>query len=381
VKTNLWFITFCLLSAQIPMLCLENLTTYNGVSVFENVTVGDNLNTRNNTTASDYVTAGEQVWAGEHNAWEDLAPDTVETDTSRIAQGDFMYADNPRYTFLGKTPYRESEFQLAPTIALTAAYATVVIALHINQSNAWWKDPAGGWSIKEDLQYARGLDKFGHIFSSYFASSISSDVLFDCGVERKTAVMIGTGMGIAYTLYVEMEDGFAANWGFSPSDAVANFAGAYFYLAQQHIPFLQNFSPRWGYVPVQWVGGNDINERPKTFIDDYNSTTFWLACNVNNILPTSMDNYWPDWLQISLGYGISNYAVNDAAGIPLQVKRKFLIGLDYDWVKIIPESSIGLLNYLRQSLNLLRLPGPTLEFGDNGVKFGIFYPFAIVVRM
>ena len=63
----------------------------------------------------------------------------------------------------------------------------------------------------------------------------------------------------------------------------------------------------------------------------------------------------------------------------MPVTRRFLIGLDYDWVKIIPEAKFGFFNYVRQFLNFVRLPGPTLEFGDDGVKFGLLYPFAIVV--
>jgi hypothetical protein len=139
-------------------------------------------------------------------------------------------------------------------------------------------------------------------------------------------------------------------------------------------------------MPVQVVGEQPTNGRDVTVLDDYNATTFWIACNVHNLLPENLQKYWPDWMMISAGYGVSNYEVYPAnpdgslSPSPLPIKRRFLLGIDYNWVKILPEAtSMGFLNYLRQGLNYVRLPGPTLEFGDDGVRFGLFYPFAIVV--
>lgn len=310
------------------------------------------------------------------------SPDIVSAqDSLRLTEAEFRYADNPRYGFLGSRPLRQTDIQTWPTVAMATVYTGIVVGFHINQNNAWWKDQSGDWHVVEDLEYARGLDKCGHFFNGYLMSSVCGDMLIECGFDRQTSTYIGAGMGLLYMTYVEVEDGFAANWGFSPTDAIANAFGAGYYLLQYHVPVLQNFTPRWSYVPVEWTGGRTINERPKTFIDDYNSTTFWLAANVNNLLPASAEPYWPDWLMLSVGYGIRNYAVVNPDGTPVGVTRRFLIGLDYDWVKIIPESEIGVLNYVRQLMNILRLPGPTLEFGDEGVSFGLFYPLAIVVPL
>lgn len=302
-------------------------------------------------------------------------------DSLFLPQSEFMYADNPRYTVLGHTPRLESEIQVLPAIGFGAFYTALVVGLHINQRNAWWNNGTGTFRVIDDMQYGRFVDKFGHFYTSYTMSTFCSDMLLECGLDRSTSTWVGASMGLSYLLYVEVEDGFASNWGFSPSDAVANVVGTSFFVAQEHVPFLQNFTPRWSYVPAEWLGERTINDRPKTFIDDYNSTTFWLACNVNNLLPASAEPYWPDWLMVSLGYGIRNYAVSNPDNTPVGVTRRFLIGLDYDWVKIIPPSSIGILNYLRQALNYVRLPGPTLEVGDDGVRLGILYPFAIVVPL
>jgi hypothetical protein len=302
-------------------------------------------------------------------------------DSLRLSEQEYVYAGEPRVGFLGNRPFRESNVQLWPTVAMASVYTGLVVGLHINQNNAWWKDDSGDWHVVEDIEYARGLDKLGHIYSGYFTSTVCNDLLVECGFDAESSTLIGAGMGLAYMTYVEIEDGFATNWGFSPSDAASNVVGVGLFVLQHYAPFFQNFTPRWSYVPAEWTGERTINERPKTFIDDYNSTTFWLACNVNNLLPKSAEPYWPDWLMFSVGYGIRNYAVTNPDGTPVGVTRRFLFGLDYNWSKIIPETNIGFVNYLRQVLNYIRIPGPTIEVGDDGFHFAFFYPLAMVVPL
>jgi len=301
-------------------------------------------------------------------------------DSIFIPQSDFKYADNPRVIFLGGTPRNVTEIQPLPTVGLALGYSALVIGLHINQANAWWKDDRGPFHFVEDLQYAKGLDKMGHFFSAYIMSRLAGDLLMECGFNVDAGTAIGAGMGLAYVTYVEVEDGFAKQWGFSPTDAIGNVVGASFYVGQQYIPYLQNFHPRASYVPAEWTGNTTITERPKTFIDDYNSTAFWLSMNVNNMMPTKWAEYWPDWLMVTVGYGIDNYGRRNPDGSLEEVHGKIMLGLDYDLVKIIPRSKIGFINYLIQGLNIIRLPGPTLEFTHEGTRFGLFYPFAVSVR-
>lgn len=308
------------------------------------------------------------------------ANQTMVHDSIFVPQSEFRYADNPRVIFLGGTPRRVTEIQPLPTIGLALGYSALVVGLHINQANAWWSNDRGPFHFVEDIQYAKGLDKLGHFYSAYIMSRLSGDLLMECGLSQDAGTAIGAAMGLAYVTYVEVEDGFAKQWGFSPTDAVGNVFGTAFYVGQQYVPFLQNFHPRSSYIPAEWVGNRPINERPTTFIDDYNSLTFWLSMNANNLMPKSWAEYWPDWLMITVGYGINNYGIIRTDGSTEPVHGKFLIGLDYDLVKIIPRSKIGFINYLIQGLNIIRLPGPTLEFTHEGTRFGFFYPFAMTVH-
>jgi hypothetical protein len=307
-------------------------------------------------------------------------PSYVRDTTVYLSRSEYMYADNPRYTFFGHTPRRETKVETLPAIALGVGYVGIFITLHVIQTNAWWADDRGSFHVQEDWPYANQVDKFGHFYSAYVMSTAWHDILAEAGMSQTPSVIVGGALGLAYQTYVEIEDGYAKNWGFSPSDAISNAIGAGYFVAQSFSPFLQNFTPRWNYTPSSWSGEQPLSERPATFIDDYNSTTFWLAMNVNNLLPNgAVKDIWPDWLMLDIGYGIRSYGVSDPTQTQAPVQSRFMVGLDYDWVKIIPPSSVSFLNYLRQSLNYIRFPGPTLEFTSDGASFRFFYPIKITV--
>ena len=310
----------------------------------------------------------------------------VVPDSTHLSREEFRFADDQRYTLLGATPRRTTQIEPISTVALSAAYGGLFMFLNYHMSNSWWQRSVD-FLVIEDGYYARGADKLGHAYTGYIASTVCGDLLMECGFDYTTSTWLGATMGLGYMTYVEYQDGHGANWGFSPSDAIANAVGAGIYVARNLSPFAQNFMPRWSYMPAHVTGELATNGREVTALDDYNATTFWLACNVHNFLPSSLKSYWPDWMMLSVGYGIRNYEVyptlpdGTRSATSLPMKRRFLIGIDYNWVKILPEASpsLGFLNYLRQGLNYVRLPGPTLEFGDDGARFGLLYPFAIVV--
>ncbi|MFM8771239.1 MAG: DUF2279 domain-containing protein [Candidatus Kapaibacterium sp.] len=302
-------------------------------------------------------------------------------DSLYLSRAEFTDAGRPRYTFTGSTPRRVTDVQLLPTAVIGTAYTGLIVGLQMQMSDSWW-GRSGAFHVQEDGDYARYLDKAGHFFTGFTMSTIMGDALMECGFDYTTSTWLGASVGLAYMTMVEIQDGYAVTWGFSPSDALSNFTGAAFYAARNLVPALQNVTPRWSYVPAHLVGDRATTERPLTIFDDYNATTFWLNFNVENMLPTSLAAHWPDWMTISVGYGCRDYEVkNPADGSMRPVKRRMMIGIDYDWLKIIPESSVGVLNYVRQGLNYIRIPGPTLEFGDDGVRFAVLYPFAVVVPL
>ena len=56
-------------------------------------------------------------------------------------------------------------------------------------------------------------------------------------------------MGALFELYVEFEDGFARDWGFSPGDAYADVVGAAWPVVQHYVPAAAHFQPKFSYYP------------------------------------------------------------------------------------------------------------------------------------
>lgn len=307
-------------------------------------------------------------------------------DSVHITASEFRYADNPLYTISGELPYSQSNIKPIPAIALGAIYSTAFIAQHCVQMNTIWKNRTN-FRFMEDGEYALWVDKPGHFYGCYTTSYFARESFIWAGFKHETAIWMGAALGLAYSTYVEILDGFGENWGFSPSDFYADLGGAAFSVAQHYVPFLQNFTPKFQYVPSNWIG--EKKRIPaEIMIDDYSSQVFWLSVNVNNLLPEKLEKYWPDWMQISLGYTARNLCDpydSRCQGGHWDVMKdnvygdpKFIIAMDYDLVKLLPDGG-SFWMWLKQSLNLLKFPSPALEISKSNTKFRLVYPFSLKI--
>jgi hypothetical protein len=296
-----------------------------------------------------------------------------------LSPGKFTYAGQRRYTLDGLLPNLQTEIRPTSAAILGGIYLGSLTWLHFHQANAWWSKDRGKFHFEEDWVYALQVDKAGHFVGGYFFSYLLSEGLIASGFSWDEGTNWGTILGIAYQTYVEVEDGFAKDWGFSPSDWYADAAGSLFFIAQHYVPALQNISPKWQYVPSEWTGKPVIN-RPRTFIDDYNSSTFWWSVNVYNILPEKLKMYWLPWLELSFGYGADAIDAVVTPGSPPDqlATRRYIIGLDYNLAKLLPEGG-WFWNWFRQSLNLIKFPSPAIEFKNNVTRFYLMYPFRISI--
>ena len=291
----------------------------------------------------------------------------------------FTYAGERRYTIDGMLPNLKTEIRTTNAAVLGGIYLGTLTWLHFNQANAWWKKDRGKFHFEEDWVFALQVDKAGHFYGGYLFSYVFSEALIASGFSWDEAADWGTVLGIAYQTYIETEDGFAKEWGFSPSDFYADAMGSLFFIAQHYVPALQNVTPKWQYVPSEWIGKPVIN-RPRTFIDDYNSSTFWWSVNLYNILPQNLKQYWVPWLDLSLGYGADAIdAPIGPSGHPDQLaSRRYLIGIDYNLIKLLPDGG-WFWNWFRQSLNYIKFPSPAIEFKNNINTFHLLYPFRISI--
>lgn len=314
---------------------------------------------------------------------ENLIEDSCDeyADIPRISPDDFMIGDNPRYTFTGELPFAETHIRPVRTAIFASVVSGFFITQHIIQKNTIWSE-TGKFRIIEDYDYALYSDKVGHFYGAYLSSYFYSELFMWSGFSYDASVLLGGLLGLTYSTYIEVMDGFADGWGFSPSDFYSDLAGVGFHLLQHYVPFFQNFTPKFIYFPAHWHG--ERMRQPSTmFIDDYSSHAFFLSVNVHNLLPQDLKPYWPDWLQLSVGYTARNlcspidygcnyddinYYTSWLAGSP-----RMIIALDYDLVKMLPDGH-PLWNWLKQTLNYFKLPAPAVEIG-NGTRFMLLYPF------
>lgn len=307
---------------------------------------------------------------------------------AKLPQEEFMYSDNIRYAINGELPNLNTKIKPLNLAVFSGATIGFMVTQHIIQVNTIWSE-TGEFRFVEDGDYALYADKAGHFYGAYLSSYFYSEFFMYSGFSYKSAQILGTILGLSYSTYVEIMDGFGVNWGFSPTDFYFDLAGSGFYILQVYVPYLQNFTPKFMFFPPNWHNENS-RDGSTFFIDDYSSHSFFMSVNVNNMLPENLEKYWPDWLQLSLGYAardlINPFEYRDNPEKTEEIKNtravfrenvagnpRYILALDYDLAKILPEG-VPIWNWVRQTLNYIKLPSPAIEFGETTRVF-LLYPF------
>lgn len=280
-------------------------------------------------------------------------------------QSEYAFAGGPRYTITGEYPADSTQLHPIRTPVATVTAGAIWVYLHETTFTNWWDNRyTGKLTFEDDWNTTKKIDKCGHFFGGYTASYISTELMLYGGLSYDASVYGGAALGLIFQTYVELEDGFADGWGFSWSDMAMNTAGALFHVGQHKIPALQYIHPKWQALPHDWINAPQIST---TWIDNYNAVTFWVSGHVHPLLPEGVQQVVPEWLQLSLGYGVTQ--TSD------ELYRRWVIGLDVDWVRLMPDcGSFG--NWLFQSMNYYKLPMPAIEFGKQTRVF-LLYPFEL----
>lgn len=316
-----------------------------------------------------------------HSAKLDSLQQTSSSDTVAIIPWQqFTWAGHQRYTIDGLPPLQQSRINPYTLAAAGTIYVGIMVGLHLYQKATIWNERAE-FRVIEDGDYAKGVDKLGHVYGAYIMSYYSGELLQGAGLAHRHAMFYGALMGIVYQSYVEFEDGVGKDWGFSPSDLAFNVIGSSFFLLQQSIPVLQYFTPKWQYIPAHWYGESERTEG-KTFIDDYSSSTFFLSAKLRPLLPESVQPIIPRWLALGVGYGVRGLGGSNGSA-----NRCLVLSLDVDLVEALPDfeplagKPIGsILNWLKQSFNYFKLPTPALEWSQrHGLRVSLLYPFTVTI--
>lgn len=246
--------------------------------------------------------------------------------------------------------------------AIGGVTAGAFLWLHNYQKNAWWSGQRGKFHFQNDWNYSMSADKTGHFFDGALIQAIYKGAFEWAGFSPTASVWLGAAFSIAYMTDVEIEDGFATDWGFSPGDQLMNVAGALYPVAQYYWKPLRSFNVKWSYFPSDNLTSGTKNG---AFLDDYDGQTTWLSINIHDLMPKKAQAFWPDYLNIAAGYGVNDYQNYE--------KRfaDFYVGLDVNWERIIPGNSKFML-WFKNVINHFRfLPMPVLRFNKDGVTYSV----------
>jgi len=260
--------------------------------------------------------------------------------------------------------YNPEETNINATHALITGgtLAGVITAIHFYQANAWWADQRSDFHIVEDPDYALNIDKCGHLFGGAFSSFVGQKAMQWAGFSVESSVWGGFAIGSIFELYVEFEDGFARDWGFSPGDAYADVLGAAFPVGQYYIPGMKHFQPKYSYFPSKAFRDGTHHGNA---IDDYEGQTYWMGIHLDGLLPEAAAKYWPDWLAIAVGVSIRDMDTPS-------MHRNVILSLDYDWTKIIPGDSWWLCS-LKEALNYIHFPAPAIRISPGFIAYGLYF--------
>ncbi|MGH1365163.1 MAG: DUF2279 domain-containing protein [Calditrichia bacterium] len=254
----------------------------------------------------------------------------------------------------------------------TGAWMIGTYVVHIKP---WWSGEKSGFRVKYDWWNNTWLevDKFGHFYSNILTTEAVAASFEYAGVSKRKALWIGAINSTVLFTSFELTDAGFEDWGFSVPDYVANVLGAAYPILQDIVPVFEHFNFKLGYWPSRYYNATDnsqpgfINYSPYTYPSgDYDGMTYWLSADVNWMLPQAAKPYWPDWLNLAVGYGARDLPqANDAIKI-----RELYIGFDYNLEAI--NTDHALLNTLLSAANTLHFPAPAIRIDNTGNKLFLF---------
>ncbi|HNP32101.1 MAG TPA: DUF2279 domain-containing protein [Flavobacterium sp.] len=261
---------------------------------------------------------------------------------------------------------------------LVISESAIGAATLIGLNQVWYADyPHSDFHFINDNSEWLQMDKAGHVFSSYHLGSFGANALKWSGASRKSQLIYGSTLGLAFMTTVEVFDGYSANWGASWGDVAANVSGTALYVSQELLWKEQRIVPKFSFHTTHYA-----SERPdvlgssfaEQILKDYNGQTYWLSANIYSFAKSSK---FPKWLNLAFGYGAEGMITgnNETGTISLSETkryRQFYLSLDLDLTKI--ETKSHFIKTLLTTFNSIKIPAPTFEIkGSGGTKFHFLY--------
>ncbi len=263
------------------------------------------------------------------------------------------------------------------TLVISEATIGAVTLVGLNQ--VWYADyPRSDFHFINDNAEWLQMDKAGHVFSAYHLGSFGANALKWAGSSRKSQLLYGSTLGLAFLTTVEVFDGYSANWGASLGDVAANVSGTALYVSQELLWKEQRIIPKFSFHTTRYASarpevlGSSLQEQ---ILKDYNGQTYWLSANIHSFANTSKI---PKWLNIAFGYGAEGMVTGDREStdpdlLPERQRfRQFYLSLDVDLTKI--ETKSHFVKTILTIFNSIKIPAPTFEIkGRGGSKLHLIY--------
>lgn len=265
---------------------------------------------------------------------------------------------------------------------VAGVHAALWSTSYIILDQTWYASyPRSSFHFFNDDAEWQQMDKFGHLWTCYNISRLSSEMWRWTGLSHSKSVWLGGISGVAYQSIIEIQDGFSSEWGFSWGDMTANVLGAAAYVSQALSWNEQRIQVKLGYWSNEYNTPELRTRRDQLFgkgiteqvLKDYNSQTYWFSVNLRSFLPNS---HLPKWLNASAGYSADGmFGARENKWIDAQGNahdrteipriRRFFIAPDIDFTKIKTRSKF--LRSVLFALNMVKMPAPALELNSNGI--------------
>jgi hypothetical protein len=235
-------------------------------------------------------------------------------------------------------------------IAATSLVGSLFAITWVDAYYTWWKDAEKPFTFWTDTGWPwlprasfRGVDKVGHFFGTYSVFKMANNLLLWGGYSRSAAFWWAAGYGLLNGLQIEIGDGFTP-YGFDWKDLTTDFLGVGYAMLQSEVPFFDNINFKFSYWSRTGV------KTPIEFTKDYDAMTIWASLNMHNLLPGSVGDAWPKWLNIAVGYGVDD---NES-------RQEFVIGLDFNFEGLSTSSEDWLV--AQRLGNLWHAPAPSIKW-------------------
>lgn len=248
-------------------------------------------------------------------------------------------------------------------------------ATWIYLENTWWDE--GGTSFHfdggGDMKYALNLDKAAHFYGGLIAADIFYGALRWSGMSDRAAAWTGAGLGSFVQVAIELKDGFAPRWGFSPWDVGTGIAGSFLFVGKQYLPVLDAIDIKLSY----YKRSNryfELKTHGATWNDDYVNQTYWASVKVNRLLPASVEPWWPDWLAVAVGVGVDDKIVGFDIDKPDRTggSHEIILALDVDLTEVLPSDS-PVWEAIKYYLNYIKFPAPAVRITPGAVWYGLYF--------